>query len=247
LELEIAVVNNSNEELSDVTLRVNFYERDPAPSNRRTFSQHRVLFFEGPLTPGQAIKWSTDARGVEFELENPVAGDIGPGGDGAAPADAFAELLNANHRPVRMHGAMMLAYLGDPRARDGVLKLQDALREDEAAYLRRVLGTLGDVKPCELSVTGSGPSREISACIYNASKNPISDIVFRVNALESGISLAHPVGQPPAILGEGAWDIPGNLPAGQGTRVKTSFNLGLINAEGAAAFEVLAGRRGQDF
>src|SRR5690606_19862779 len=78
LELDIAVVNNSNEELSDITLRVNFYERDPAPWNRRHFSRHRVLFFEGPLRPGQAIKWSTEARGVEFELENPIEGDIGP-------------------------------------------------------------------------------------------------------------------------------------------------------------------------
>lgn len=247
LELDIAVVNNSNEQLRDVTLRVNFYERDPAPSNRRHFSRHRVLFFEGPLEPGQAIKWSTEARGVEFELENPVAGDIGPGGDGAASTDAFAALLNANHRPVRLHGAMMLAYLKDPRAREAVLKLQDALREEEASYLRRVLTALDPIRACQFKVAGGGPARLVTACIFNASDQPRDELAVKVNALEAGVSLSHPVGQPPTILGEGVWKLPAALPPQAGVRVETPFDLAAVKADTAKVFEVLVGPQGKIF
>lgn len=247
LELDIAVVNNSSEALDDVTLRVNFFERDPPPSNQRHFSRHRVLFFEGPLEPGQAIKWSTDARGVEFELENPVPGDIGPGGDGAAPADAFAELLNANHRPVRLHGAMMLAYLGDARAKEGALKLQDALRDEEASYLRRVLDAMAAVRPCQVEVTGTGPTRTVRACVFNGSGGKQEQLMLKLNALDAGFNLAYPVGNPPGILGERAWNIPGPLAAGQGARVQTSVNLSDIKGDGAKAFEVLVGQRGRAF
>ncbi|HEY6725086.1 MAG TPA: hypothetical protein VI197_13710 [Polyangiaceae bacterium] len=247
LELDIAVVNNSGESLSDVTLRVNFFERDPPPSNQRHFSRHRVLFFEGPLEPGQAIKWSTEARGIEFELENPVQGDIGPGGDGAAPADAFAELLNANHRPVRLHGAMMLAYLGDVRAKEGALKLQDALRDEEASYLRRVLDAMAPVRPCQVEVSGAGATRQVKACVFNASAQKQEQLMVKLNALDAGFNLAHPVGNPPGILGERVWNLPGAIPPGQGARVETSVSLSEVKGDGAKAFEVLVGQRGRAF
>lgn len=247
LELDIAVVNNSGESLSDVTLRVNFFERDPPPSNQRHFSRHRVLFFEGPLEPGQAIKWSTEARGIEFELENPVQGDIGPGGDGAASADAFAELLNANHRPVRLHGAMMLAYLGDARATEGALKLQDALRDEEASYLRRVLDAMGAVRPCQVEISGTGATRTVKACVFNGSAQKQEQLMVKLNALDAGFNLAHPVGNPPGILGERAWNIPGPIAAGQGARVETTVSLSEVKGDGAKAFEVLVGQRGRAF
>jgi hypothetical protein len=242
LEVDIAVVNNSKDELRDVTLRVNFYERDQPPSSERHFSKHRVLFFEGPLAPGQAIKWSTDARGVEFELENPVAGDLGPNGEGAAPADALAELLNANHRPVRLHGAMMLAFLGDPRAKEGALKLRDALRDEEGDYLRRVLAALADVHACDLKVSGSGATRGIEACVYNASAEKKENLAVRVNALEEEVSHSHPIAEPPRILGERIWRIPAAVNARMGVRVQATFDLAQAKADGAKAFEVVAGR-----
>lgn len=242
LEVDIAVVNNSDEQLSDVTLRVNFYERDRPPSNRRHFSKHRVLYFEGPLVPGQAIKWTTEARGVEFELENPVAGDLGPNGEGAAPTDALAELLNANHRPVRLHGAMMLAYLGDPRAREGALKLQDALRDEEADYLRRVLAALADVHACNLQVTGAGNTRNVEACVYNAGSAPKGELAVRINALADEVSHSHPTAEPPNVLGESAWALPGELAPRTGVRVKTQFDLRRAKAEAAKAFEIVTGR-----
>ncbi|HXK18229.1 MAG TPA: hypothetical protein VNG33_10530, partial [Polyangiaceae bacterium] len=112
LELELAVVNNSKTDVPEVSLLVDFFERDPPPSNKRYSVSTRPLFFEGPLKPAQAIKWSVEGQGVEFEVHNPVPGDVGPFGDDAAPANLFAELLTAHHRPVRLHAAMMLSFLG---------------------------------------------------------------------------------------------------------------------------------------
>ena len=64
-------------------------------------------------------------------------------------------------------------------------------------------------------------------------------------ALDASFSLAHPVGNPPAILGERVWNVPGPLPAGQGTRVETTVNMSEVKGDGAKAFEVLVGQRGQ--
>src|SRR6202000_2556048 len=62
LELDIGIVNNSSDPMRDVSLVVEFFERDPPPSNKRYSSATRPLFFEGPLAPGQAIKCGVDAR-----------------------------------------------------------------------------------------------------------------------------------------------------------------------------------------
>ncbi|HWZ89530.1 MAG TPA: hypothetical protein VNW92_11790, partial [Polyangiaceae bacterium] len=115
LELDIGIVNNSADPLRDVALIVEFFEHDPPPSNKRYSIATRPLFFEGPLLPGQAIKWDVEARGTEFEVHNPLGGDIGVEGDTAAPTNLLAELLHAHNRPVRMHGAMLLTFFGDPR------------------------------------------------------------------------------------------------------------------------------------
>jgi hypothetical protein len=74
-EINVAVVNNGNKEIDQVSLLVLFYERkgessseDGAArdSSKRTEVSSRPLFFEGPLLPGQAIKWNTEGEGTEF-------------------------------------------------------------------------------------------------------------------------------------------------------------------------------------
>ena len=119
----VAVVNNGSTELEEIALLVLFYERSGGPSGKREQVSSRPLFYEGPLLPGQALKWSTEAEGTEVEIQGPALGSLGPEGESAAPTDRFFELLKAQNRPVRLHGAMMLAFLGDPRARDGALGL----------------------------------------------------------------------------------------------------------------------------
>lgn len=237
LEVELGVVNNGKTELPELSLLVEFFDRDPPPSNKRYSVITRPLFFEGPLRPGQAIKWSVEGQGVEFEVHNPIPGDVGPFGDDAAPANSFAELLSANHRPVRLHAAMMLTFLNDPRARDAVLELREALREDEAPYLNRLLQAQAPVKVCKLSVDAA--RRGGSACVFNGGSEARKDLGLRVRALSKIVSHGDPVGQPPEVRAESSYHVPGELAPDEGHVATFGFDL---HGERAEAFEAFVDR-----
>ncbi|HVJ18669.1 MAG TPA: hypothetical protein VM686_24780, partial [Polyangiaceae bacterium] len=177
-EIEVAVINNSRDEIKEVSLVVFFYAREDG--KERELVSNRPLFFEGPLMPAQAIKWSVEAEGTEFEIQNPILGTIGDDGENAAPADRAAELLNANHRPVRLHGALLLTFLGDPRAREAVLRLREALREDEAPYLTRLLDAQNDLRVCRLKPNSNGT---VAGCLHNFGAEPKKDIGVKLRAL----------------------------------------------------------------
>lgn len=241
LEVEVAAVNNGDRELRELALLVRFFERGATPSKKRHWVADRPLYFEGPLTPGAAIKWRIEADGQEFELENPIGGDIGPSGDSAAPPNLLADLLDAKHRPVRMHGAMMLAYLGDRRAREAAMKLKEALRDNEAPYLDRVLQAVADVRACDLELSGEGGVRGLKACVYNAADEARSELGLRLRALEGEVNLNDPVGEPPNVLSEHTWQVPGRLEPHAGVRVTARVELG-DSGRAAPAFEVYADR-----
>ncbi len=234
-ELEVAVINNSRQEIKEVSLVVLFYARE-AEGKDREFVSNRPLFFEGPLVPAQAIKWSVEAEGTEFEIQNPILGTIGDEGEEAASADAAAELLNANHRPVRLHGAMLLSFLGDPRAREAVLRLREALREDEAPYLTRLLDAQNDLRVCRLKPTSAG---DASGCLHNAGKEPRKDIGVKLRALAYAPSHEKPTAEPPALLGEAVLAIPGELAPGAGITFKGAFPPASQNP---GAYEAIADR-----
>jgi hypothetical protein len=237
-DVDVAVVNNGSTELEEISLLVLFYERDPG-SSRRTQISSRPLFYEGPLLPGQALKWSTDAEGTEIEIQSPALGSLGPEGESAAPSDRFAELLNAQNRPVRLHAAMMLAFLGDPRAREGTLGLREALREDEAPYLGRVLQAIGDLRVCRLAVKDERETRRVSGCLYNASGETKTNLGVKLRGLDSAVRASDPVGAPPNLVVEAIIAVPGEL----ASRTGVSFSATLF-AEGAppAAWEPVADR-----
>lgn len=237
LELELGVVNNGKSDVPELSLLVEFFERDPPPSNKRYSVVTRPLFYEGPLRPAQAIKWSVEGQGVEFEVHNPVPGDVGPFGDDAAPSNMFAELLTANHRPVRLHAAMMLSFLNDPRARDAVLELREALREDEAPYLNRLIIAQAPIKVCKLQVEPH--SHAGSACLFNAGAEARRDLGLRVRALAQEVSHGDPLGQPPEVRAEASYHVPGALEPNQGRMASFAFELG---GERAEAFEAFADR-----
>ena len=239
LELEVAVVNNSKDPIEQVSLLVLFYERDPAPSLRRTQVSNRSLFYEGTLAPGQAIKWSVEAEGTEADVVNSVSGSIGPNGEDAAPTQRLHELLSARNRPVRLHGAMLLAFLGDPRAKEGTLNLREALREDEAPYLTRLTQALSEVRVCELSVVGGSAKRRASACLYNSGKVPQKDLGLKIRGLESALDATRPLAPPPTVLVESAIAIPGELAADSGRRVSVELDVGDANPE---RYEAIADR-----
>jgi hypothetical protein len=227
-DLDVAVVNNGDTAIEEITLVVLFYAGDPG-GKRLEQTASRPLFFEGPLNPGQAIKWSTDAEGTEVEVQAPAFGSLGPEGEGLAPTDRFAELLDANNRPVRMHGAMMLAYLGDPRAREGILRLREALREDEAPYLDRLLYATSEARVCRLDVETVGAGRSVQGCLFNASTEPRKDLGVKLRGLDAPVLSSTPVAAPPNLLVEEVLSVPGELGA------KTGFSFsGRLPLEGGS-------------
>jgi hypothetical protein len=136
-----------------------------------------------------------------------------------AGVEGFAELLRANHRPVRLHGAMMLAYLGDQRAKAGALDLRKALRESEGPYLDRVLATQGDLISCDWQWSESGRVRDVAACVYNTSSKPVERAGLAVRALDRVFDSRNPVAPPPLVIAESVVKLPGTFAPQQGRRV----------------------------
>lgn len=213
IELELAVVNNSDRPLGNISLLVEFFEADQSNVTRLSSVESRTVFFEGPLGAGKAIKWHVEERGTTFKIHPPTSNGliiddaIGPLGEGAASAAAFTDLLHANNRPVRLHAAMMLAYLGDRRARSGVVELGEALRDSETGYLRRLLEATGDLMACQVEVAATGNPRMLRACVYNSGTNPASSAKVTLNLLDSVISPKDPIAPPPQIQAERAFTI----------------------------------------
>jgi hypothetical protein len=157
-----------------------------------------------------------EGRGTSFEVDNPHPEPLQPAE--MAPPESFHDLLStANHRPVRLHGAMMLAALGDEqRAREGVLALRDALREEEAPYLDRLLSATGPIAVCQLAVSEGGALRQVQACVHNRSSEDRANVTVRVRALDRLFDHRSPVAPPPIVLAELHSRLPETLPSGKG-------------------------------
>lgn len=220
-QLDVAAVNNSDEELKELSLNLQFYK--VGSDGKRSLGDHRAVYYQGPLGAGEAIKWGVEAEGSVFEVLNPIEGTIAPNGEGAASTNAIAELLKANNRPVRLHGAMLLAYLGDPRAHKAASDLREALREDEAPYLDRLLKATQPLRVCQLQVVGSGNPREVQACIYNASKEPRENVGVKLRALSGAVHPESPVAAPPLIDTERVYGVDKRLPPETGVVLRGSM------------------------
>jgi hypothetical protein len=238
-DVDVAVVNNGSTELRQITLQVLFFARDSG-SSRREQVDSRPLFYEGPLLPGQAIKWGTNAEGTEIEIQGPALGSLGDEGQSAAPSDRFAELLEANHRPVRLHAAMMLAYLSDARAREGILKLREALREDEAPYLDRLLQATAEVRVCRLAVSQNAAGASINGCLFNVTAGPKKELGIKLRGLDAAVASSDPVGNPPNLVAEPVLEVPGELASQTG--VTFAARLGPLDSA-PVAWEAIADRR----
>lgn len=239
LEIDLAAINNSSERIPEVNLMVQFYE-----DQGRTPNKERPLHYGSPLAPGQAVKWNIEARGTSFTVHHAKNELVSPPKTYAS-ADDFAALLNANHRPVRLHGAMMLAFLADPRAKGGAVKLQEALRESEQPYLERVLQTQGDSISCDWRASTEGRLRTVSACVYNQSAQPLREQVLRVRGIDRPFDHRSPVSTPPSILVEKTWSLAGEIAPKTG--FVAQFEVDIDNPDGKvpAGFEFLVGARDQ--
>lgn len=236
LELELGVVNNSNESIREVNLMVQFYEDEG-----RKPMKERPLHYAGPLRPGQAVKWHVEARGTSFVVHNPIRETLSAPG-AYAGAEAFAALLNANHRPVRLHGAMMLAFLDDTRAKRGAIKLQEALRESEQPYLERVLQAQGDMISCDWRASAEGRVRQVSACAYNTTTEVQSGLAVRVRGLDRPFDHRSPVSTPPQVIVEQTWALAGEVPPKSGRLVEFSIDTDNPEGKGPVGFEFLVDR-----
>ncbi|WP_434040907.1 MULTISPECIES: hypothetical protein [Sorangium] len=210
-DFELAVVNNSGASVSDFRVLLTFARRNHR--GERAGITERGLFWEGALLPGRAVKWHVEAPGTEVKIEPGVTGML-DGETGVASPDAFFQLTRARYRVVRIHAAMMLAWLRDPRARDALVSLLPA-PPLEQAKLERIRRATADVIPC--SVTAE--EGRLRACLFNGGVTPVRGVTLRE-----------------AAAGEGrtprAWPIPASLPVHEGVEVS-------VPLEGGAAPEEL--------
>ncbi|HHH30264.1 MAG TPA: hypothetical protein ENK57_18245, partial [Polyangiaceae bacterium] len=132
IEFDLAAINNSTEPVETVDFVVTFARRDQ--SGRRRALLERGLHWPGTLDPGEAIKWRVEARDrTELKVDSRLDAKIGDGLT-MASAEQLAALQRASMPAVRLHGAMLLAYRGDPRAQallerlDGLTPAEEAIR-----------------------------------------------------------------------------------------------------------------------
>jgi hypothetical protein len=113
------------------------------------------------------VKWSVKAPGTEVRIdadEKRTLSDVSP-----ADADAFHGLLRARQSAVRLHGATMLAYLGDRRAEAAARSL-DGLSAAEEALREAVVRAASPLRVCALR----GKADVLDACVDNTSDEVLS-------------------------------------------------------------------------
>lgn len=238
IELELVAINNGDFNLEHLNLSVVFHEY-AAGSAPRTIK--RPLYYAGPLRPGRSVRWRVEGRGTRFEVLGPDLPALAADGSDTAPPDRFAVLTAAEHRPLRLHGAMMLAFIGDARARQAAVELREARREREASYLDRVLAASGELQFCELEVIASGQQRyDIRGCVFNRSEREHRRVQLRARSISRDFELASPLAEPPALLGEQTLMLDEKLSPGAGHRVRWIAELANQSGLQAHAFEVSA-------
>ncbi len=166
LELELAIVNNSAAEMREPQGVVSFLRPGARAGEPPRESDDQSFYFEGALGSGEALKWRLRGRGTTFRIATSEEGFLGEGE--LASGDAFAKLLGARTRSVRLHGAAMLTRMRDERASAAVEKLREAGLSDEGPFLEALSRAAAPVYACHLEAeaTDNGPLR-VSACVMN--------------------------------------------------------------------------------
>jgi hypothetical protein len=149
-------------------------------------------------------------------------------------------MKDANHRPVRLHAARLLSYLGDARAREGALELKDAMRAAEAPYLRRILAATGDTRICDVELRKDDQTT-VGVCVYNAADEDKDGLGVQLNALAGALDVDHPLADPPSLSGQQKWQVPGRVNAHSGRYVRVPLPGGFLSQEGST-LEVTADR-----
>ncbi len=130
-DFEVAIVNNAATPLHDIRIVLTFARRNK--KGERIAATDRGLFWAGDLGPAESVKWNVEAPGTELRIDLDEKRTLGAAKGQLRPAsaDAFVKLLAAKVPAIRLHGALMLAYLHDPRAREAAENLSGLSDADE--------------------------------------------------------------------------------------------------------------------
>jgi hypothetical protein len=246
VELELAAVNNGSRDISDLATVIEFSQGDKEPWSKPVNVSVRAVFHK-TLASGAAVKWHVDAEGETVRIRTPTSrgvlidGSVRHDGEGAAPTSAIAELLDARSMPVRLHGAMVLAFLDDAHAREALTKLADSLDNGEKVYVTRLIEAVGMLRTCRIAIADEGLRRRLSACITNATDQRAAGIDVTFRALDKPAALRSPQDPAPDVLAEWSLGMPGGIEPKQGVEVHADVDLAAISRS-QLTFEAVARR-----
>lgn len=216
-QVQIGIVNNGNRDLREIALSVEFPTEPSEQSRTVAPSTIRPLFYAGPLRPGRAVKWTVEGPGSQFKLVAPDFGTLLTDGSDAATGDDFYRLTNAHSRPVRMHAARLLTYVGDRRAAKSVELLLAAKRPEEVNYLHQVKNAAEGIQVCGTQVQRLSPSSSsVKACFENQSTQSPVSLKLQLRAWAGPVNVNEPTAPFPTLLATSHYNIGGALAASTG-------------------------------
>ena len=236
-ELELALVNDGARELHRLEVSVVFFERRDGDRAGQWQTGERPLYFEGPLAPGESIRWHVEGRGASFDVIAPDRGSLAPDGSDAAPAEAFVRLASSDARALRLHGVTLLAFLNDARAESAGGALRPSASPAESDYLDRLREPPRELSVCDLHVSRESSAWRIDACAFNRSDQPTTTLEVRLLAFDAPIDRQRPGMKAPALLAEHRSRLEAPLPARGGRRFELSAPLSVPMGSTARAFE----------
>lgn len=244
VELELAAVNNGSRDIGDLASVIEFSQGDKEAWSKPVNVSVRAVFHK-TLVSGAAIKWRVEAEGETVRMRAPtsrgalIEGAVRHDGEGAAPTSAIAELLDARNVPVRLHAAMLLAFLDDAHAREQLSKLESAVGDGEKVYVNRLIEAIGALRACRVAIVDEGARRRLSACITNVTNDRAASIDITFRALDKPASLRAPQAPAPEVLREWSFGVPGGIESKRGTEVRADVDLAAVS-KAPGAFEAFA-------
>jgi hypothetical protein len=239
LQIELAIVNNAEREVTNLNVVGRFQIARPGPPGSDDAPVERSLYLPR-LGPGQQLRWKTEGRGDRFELHIPDLGRLDEDGLDAAPVDSFLSLAAGAGGGVSLHAGMMLAFLGDARARAVLQRLRPGLSPSELVYLERLLATTADLRVCQQKVSAVGNATRVQSCLYNAGEQPLADFELELRALRPTSEPQDPSLAPPETLADEMISWSGALAAHRGRRLELTLNLPGTQRPGDRWLELVA-------
>jgi hypothetical protein len=171
------------------------------------------------------VRWKVEGRGDRCALQVPDLGRLDEDGLDAAATDEFVRMSERPSDRVSLHAAMMLAFLGDARAREVLLRLRPGLSSSELGYVDRLLESAADLRVCQLRVSAAGRATSVQGCLYNAAEQPHADFALTLRALRPTAQPLDPGSAPPEVMAEDTLAWSGTLGPRRGRRLTLASNL----------------------